>query len=95
MTGNIEGGDERYKTRWRVARWSTAAFMLLLPALAMQFTNEVAWDLADFVVFGAMLACACGGYELATRLTRNNRYRAAAGAAIGAAFVLVWINLAT
>lgn len=73
--------------------WSTAA-PLLLPLLAMQFTNEVNWGLADFVAFGAMLVCACGTYELAARMTSNKAYRAAVGVAVAAAFTLVWINLA-
>jgi hypothetical protein len=67
---------------------------LLLPLAAMQFTDEVVWDLADFAIFGAMLATACGTYELATRVTRNKAYRAAVGIALAAAFILVWLNLA-
>jgi hypothetical protein len=31
------------------------AFILLIPLLAMQFTDEVAWDLADFVIIGTLL----------------------------------------
>jgi hypothetical protein len=31
------------------------AFLLLLPLVAMQLTDEVAWDLDDFVVAGALL----------------------------------------
>ena len=31
-------------SRWRVIMWGTAAFLLLLPAIAMQFTGEVTWD---------------------------------------------------
>jgi hypothetical protein len=60
----------------------------------MQFTDEVMWDLADFAIFGAMLATACGTYELATRVARNKAYRAAVGVALAAAFILVWMNLA-
>jgi hypothetical protein len=94
MAGNTENGGERHERRWNIAVWSTAALLMLLPALAMQFTEEVAWDLADFVVFAAMLASACGAYELASRLTRNSAYRAAVGVALTAAFILIWINLA-
>jgi hypothetical protein len=31
------------------------AFILMLPLLAMQFTDEVVWDLTDFAVAGALL----------------------------------------
>jgi len=72
----------------------TAALMLLVPLVAMQFTEEVAWDLPDFVLFGAMLAVSCGTCELAARLTGNRAYRAAVAVALAAAFILVWMNLA-
>jgi hypothetical protein len=60
----------------------------------MQFTAEVVWDEIDFIVFGAMLAIACGTYELAARGTGNGAYRAAVGIATAAAFILIWMNLA-
>ena len=87
------GGGQR-ANRWRIAVWGTAAFVLLLPLVAMQFTNEVNWDETDFIVFSAMLAVAGGTYELAARMTGNSLYRAAVGVAVAAAFILVWINLA-
>ena len=94
MAGNTENGSGRRGSRWRIAVWGTAALILLLPLLAMQFTEEVAWDLADFAIFGTMLVGACGTYELAARVTGNNAYRAAVGVALAAAFILVWMNLA-
>ena len=81
-------------SRWRIVIWGTAAFLLLLPLIAMQFTNEVNWDETDFVVFGAMLFGTCGVYELAARMTPNFTYRAAVGVAVMAAFILIWMNLA-
>jgi hypothetical protein len=89
-TGN---GGGRRGSRWRTAVWGTAAF-LLLPLVAMRFTDEVNWDETDFLVVGAMLAAACGTYELAARMTGDSAYRAAVGVAVAAAFILVWINLA-
>jgi len=89
------GNDEGQRgSRWRIAAWGSAAILLLLPLLAMQFTDEVDWDETDFVVFGAMLAIACGTFELSARMTGNALYRAAVGVAVVAAFILVWINLA-
>jgi hypothetical protein len=92
MAGNAESGIEWRGSRWRVAGWGVAALLLLLPLVAMQFTDEVDWSLADFVVFGAMLAGAGGTFELASRMTRNTAYRAAVGVALVAAFLLVWAN---
>jgi hypothetical protein len=48
-----------------------AAFILLLPWLAMQITDEVVWDLADFIVAGALLIGAGLTYELAARKAGN------------------------
>ena len=70
------------------------AFLLLLPLLAMQFTDEVAWDLADFVVAGVLLLGTGFTYELVARKGGNIAYRAAVGIALAAALLLVWINLA-
>ena len=94
MAGNTENGDGRRRRRWRIAVWGTAAFLLPLPLVAMRFTDEVNWDETDFMVFGAMLAAACGTCELAAGMTGNSAYRAAVGVAIAAAFILVWMNLA-
>lgn len=79
---------------WRIAPWAIAALLLLLPLVAMQFTQEMAWEETDFVVMGALLFGACGTYELAARMTGNIAYRAAVGVAVVAAFLLIWINLA-
>ena len=70
------------------------AFVLLLPLLAMQISDEVNWDLADFVGAGVLLAGTGLLYELATRKAGNVAYRAAVGVALGAALLLVWMNLA-
>lgn len=79
---------------WRAVVWGGAAALLLLPLVAMQFSPEVDWSLADFVMFGGMLLVACGSYELATRQSRHTAYRAAAAVALATGFALVWINLA-
>ena len=81
-------------SRWRIAAWAAAALILLLPLVAMQFTDEVVWDVADFAVFGALLVGVGVTYELAARKTGNTAYRAAFGVALAAVFLLVWVNLA-
>jgi hypothetical protein len=65
------------------------AFILLLPLVAMQITDEVDWGLADFILAGALL----GGtglllHELAARKAGNIAYGAAATAIGVAAIVL-------
>jgi hypothetical protein len=70
------------------------AFILLLPLLAMQINDEVVWDLADFVIAGALIFGTGLTYVLAARKADNIAYRAAVGVALAAAFILVWVNLA-
>ena len=74
--------------------WGLAAFLLILPGIAMQFTSEVDWNTADFVIFGVMLLVACGIYEAAPRFSGSMAYRLAVGLAVLAGFLIVWINAA-
>lgn len=94
MSSDVTRSGGGHGNPWRIAVWGTAAFLLLLPLVAMQFTSEVNWDETDFIVIGIMLTVACGTYELAARMTGNSLYRAAVGVAVAAAFILIWINLA-
>jgi hypothetical protein len=66
--------------------------VLLLPLIAMQFTDEVDWGVADFAVFAALLLGAGVSYEIAARATGNTAYRVAVAVALAAAFLLVWVN---
>jgi hypothetical protein len=80
--------------RWRIAAWSAAALILLLPAAAMQFTDEVNWDAADFA-FAAVLIAGTGiAFELAAKRSSSTTYRVAVGLALGAAVLLIWVNAA-
>lgn len=78
----------------RALVWGGAAALLLLPLVAMQFTDEVDWTGADFIVMGVMLLAVCTAYEVAARIARNNAYMVAAALAAGACFLTVWANLA-
>ena len=70
------------------------ALILLAPWVAMQFTDEVNWGLADFAAAGALLFGAGLAYELLSRKGTTLTYRAAVGLALAAALLLVWMNLA-
>jgi hypothetical protein len=88
----FENDGERGWSPWRIAGWSFAALLLLLPAVAMQFTDEVNWTVSDFI-FAAVLILSVGiPLELVARKTGNLWYRAAVLFALAAAFLLVWIN---
>ena len=94
MTGNTENGGERPGNRWRIAPWAVAALILLLPLIAMQFTDEVVWDVTDFAVAGALLVGVGVTFELVARKMGSIAYRVAVGVALAAALLLVWVNLA-
>jgi hypothetical protein len=77
---------------WRRAAWAIAVTVLVLPLVAMQFTDEVNWTVADFA-FAAALVLGTGiTYELTVRKTRDTLYRAAVGLALAGVFTLVWVN---
>ena len=94
MAGNTGYGSPSRSNRWRIAAWAGAILLLLLPLVATRLTDQVAWDPADFVIFGALLVMAGGAFELAAKQSGDAGYLAGAGVAVTAAFVLVWMNLA-
>jgi hypothetical protein len=68
------------------------ALLLMIPLLAMQFTDEVSWDLADFVIMGGLLFGVGLAYELVARRSEKTTYRVAFGLALVTAFLLFWVN---
>jgi hypothetical protein len=75
-----------YRSVVRVALVTSC--VLLLPLVAMQFTDEVDWGVADFVFAGLLLGGTGLLLELAVRTPGNLVYRAAA-AAIGVAVIVL------
>ena len=72
--------------------WSIAALLLLLPLVAMQFTDEVNWTVSDFV-FAMLLILSVGlPLELAVSRTGSLAYRAAVGLVLIVWFLTLWLN---
>ena len=71
---------------------ATAA-ILLIPLVAMQFTSEVRWDMADFIVMGALLFGMASLFVVAARTTAR-RHRKLIGLIFVAAFLYIWAELA-
>jgi len=79
----------------RLLGWGMAGLLLLLlPLVAMQFTNEVKWDGADFVFAGVVFGGIGIAFEVAFSASRRPAYRAAVAAAVAASYVIVWANAA-
>lgn len=72
----------------------TAAILLLIPLVAMQFTNEVDWNIIDFITMGVLLFGTGLLCELVMRKVKSIHYRIFICGAIVFMFFLVWAELA-
>lgn len=72
----------------------TVALILLIPLIAMQFTNEVNWTLLDFVAAGVLLLGTGLMCELVMRRVKKIKHRIAICAVLLAALLLIWLELA-
>lgn len=91
MTGDTEGA-RGWSRRGRVVLWSVVGLMLGLPLVAMQFTDQVNWTPGDFAVAGVLLLGVVIPYELAMKRSGDTDLRAGVAVALGAVFLLIWIN---
>ena len=91
MANEITQDGSKHRNIWRMAGWGTAAGLILLPLVAMQFTSEVAWDGFDFMFAAVMFGSVGLGLELAVR--RGNRaYTAATAIALLVSFLSIWFT---
>ena len=70
------------------------AILLLIPLIAMQFTDEVNWTLFDFVVAGILLLGTGLMCELVIRKINKIKYRIAICVALLVVLLLIWAELA-
>lgn len=71
-----------------------ALLVLILPALAMQFTDQVNWSLEDFAAMFLLLALLGASIEVIVRIFQKTGFRLAAGTLVCGFFVLIWAHLA-
>ncbi|MDP4538512.1 hypothetical protein Q9K01_02600 [Qipengyuania sp. DY56-A-20] len=77
---------------WRVAAWSTAAALMLVP-IAVQLTRgHFGWSIGDFVGVAMILLFGSAIFDLAARRAQNFSYIAGAAAALAATFGLFVVN---
>ncbi len=69
-------------------------FILLIPFTAMQFTNEVNWDIFDFLVMGILLLGTGLTCELVLRTVKSKSSRLILVAGVLVALFLIWAELA-
>lgn len=68
--------------------------ILLVPLVAMRFTNEVVWTGSDFAAAGVLLAGTGLSYVAGARLLRTAQRRLMLGMALALLLALVWVELA-
>lgn len=68
--------------------------LLLIPIIAMQFSDSVDWDAADFSIAGVLLLSTNLAYGLLTRTEDRRNRRIAIGMIIAVVLFLVWAELA-
>ncbi|MCL6260762.1 hypothetical protein M3O96_16795 [Aquiflexum sp. TKW24L] len=68
--------------------------LLLIPLVAMQFTDEVDWSLFDFIVMGILLLITGMAIELVLRKFRSLQARILVCGGILFVFFLIWAELA-
>ncbi|WP_316827753.1 hypothetical protein [Pedobacter miscanthi] len=70
------------------------ATILAIPLIAMQFTNEVKWNFADFATAGTLLLSTGLAIELVIRNLKTGTLRTIILVAILLALFLIWAELA-
>jgi hypothetical protein len=66
--------------------------VLLVPLIAMQFSEDVVWSLGDFIVMGVLLFATGSIFIWAAR--RAPRHRLIIAVVVAAALLWVWVELA-
>lgn len=77
-----------------VSVFVVTALILVIPLIAMQLSDEVDWQLPDFVVIGTILVGAGLGFVYAARRIDNVTRRLALAAVFLVALLYVWAELA-
>jgi Kef-type K+ transport system membrane component KefB len=68
--------------------------LLLIPLVAMQFTNQVNWSVADFIIMGFLLTAAAFLLQLARRMGLSKKTKIGLILGVLLLFLLVWGELA-
>ena len=75
---------------WRLAPCAAIAIILLVPLVAMQFTDEVRWTGHDFLAAGVLLVSAMLIYQVGARLITGRGWRLLWAGAVFIVAMLLW-----
>lgn len=73
---------------------SVTLLLLCIPIIAMQFTDEVQWELLDFVIAAIIIGALGTIVALLWRKVKNKRYFWLLVLLVGVLFTLLWAELA-
>ncbi len=93
MTGSSDQAGTGAWNHWRIARWTAALVLLLIPAVMMRVSNEWHWNIGSFVVAGIMIGGVGLLYELAERASGSRAYRAGVATVLVTSFLTVWTTI--
>ncbi len=68
--------------------------LLLIPLIGMQFTSEINWSIADFILMGFLLLSLGFAIEFISRKISNKTNKLVMIAVFVIVFLLIWIELA-
>lgn len=71
----------------------TIGLLLLAPLIAMQFTDEVNWNVFDFIVAAILLGSTGLCLELILRFMKSSKYKVIFSVTLLIIFALIWIEL--
>lgn len=89
---NMETNRSITKSARRIAL--ATGLILLVPLVAMRFSDEVAWGPMDFIVAGVLLTGMGLIFELVVRRLKNPTQRVTFGIVLAIVFLLIWMDLA-
>lgn len=82
------------KNQRAIIIFSTVAFLLLIPFIAMQLTDEVNWNFVDFIVAAILLLGTGFGIDYIAMKVKLKKHRIALIVAAMLTLLLIWIELA-
>lgn len=71
-----------------------AVTLLLIPLIAMQFTDEINWSAGDFVIMGGLLLSVAFACEFVLRKVKTTQTKILVCGTVLFVFFLIWAELA-
>lgn len=73
---------------------SLVTFLLLIPFIAMQFSDAVNWTLSDFIIAAVLLLSTGVAIDFVLRKVKNTTYRITLSLILLVILLLLWAELA-